>query len=610
MLKLFEISDYRSIILFWILISSIGLYAQQRDTLDFYKKLKIKTDRHKFTKLLYESIIVEPVHRIYENKPILANQRKDNPNANYEGKIIRKLIIIVYDPFGHSVNDTFTRNINGLQKAGNRIHITTRHKIIRNILLFKANDTIEMIRIRESERLLRQMNYINDARIIISGFMESDSADVTIKVMDKWSLVASGDAGTIGGSIRVKDRNLSGLGQTYDQRIGIYSTRGFEYSGDYNIVNIKNTFISSDIYYTYTNLGNKTGIAFNRPFYSPLTRWAGGVEGNLIRSHFNYTDTIEPKNKWVPLNFYNYDIWLAKSFPLGLKKKNEKADNIIIGTRYSNVIYLKKPSFDLDTSKIFVNTETFLNSIGYSLRKYYKDQFIYRFGANEDVPEGILIQGTYGLIKKDIKGLFNYVGFEISNGRHLKKLGYLSGSFKYGTLNEGGKKSNITINTTLNYFTDLRQKGKWYFRTFAYFKLMKGLHKQIYETLTIKPDEMYGFNPNGLIGNGKMILNLENVAYAPYNIIGSKFAPVVLIGMGMIETSHPKQPFSKVYQAYSLGLLVRNENLLNSSFEFSLGFYPDIPGNGSNVFKLNPIGSFSLKVRNFDISKPATVGFE
>ncbi|MDI1233623.1 MAG: hypothetical protein PSX81_05025 [bacterium] len=610
MLKLFKTSNYNSIILFWILFSSVYLNAQQRDTLDFYRKLKIKTDRHKFTKLLYESIIVEPVHRSYENKRLSTKQNQVDPNAIYEGKIIRKLIVIVYDPFGHSVNDTFTRKINGLQKAGNRIHITTRHKIIRNILLFEANDTIEMIRIKESERLLRQMNYINDARITISGFKKSDSADVTVKVMDKWSLIASGDAGINGGNIRVRDRNLSGLGQTYDQRIGIYSNRGFEYTGDYNIANIKNSFISSDIYYTYTAFGDKAGIAFKRPFYSPLTRWAGGMETNTVRSRYNYTDTIEPKEKWVPLNFYNYDGWLAKSFPLELKKKKEKTDNIIVGIRYANVIFVKKPSFELDTNKLYVNTKTLLGSVGYSRRKYYKDQFIYRFGANEDVPEGVLLQGTYGLLKKDIKGLYHYLGFEFSKGKHLQKLGYLSSIFTIGTLLNVGQKGNTTINTSINYFTDLRQKGKWYFRTFTYLKMIKGFNKEIYETLTLKPDEMYGFNPNGLSGNGKILLNIENVAYAPYNIIGFKFAPVMLIGMGMIETLNPKKSMSKLYQAYSLGLLIRNENLLNSSFEFSFGFYPEIPGNGSNVFKFNPIGSFSLKIRNFDISKPNMIGFD
>ncbi len=585
--------------------------AQERDTLDIYKKIKRSAGKHKSTKLLYDAIFVDPVPQQYEQKPLSDEQKKTDPNARYNGKIIRSITIIVYDPFGHSVNDTFTRNINKLQKAGNRVHVTTRRHIIRNILLFKVNDSVQLIKITESERLLRQARYINDARIFLSGDPLSDSTDVVVKVLDKWNFDAAVGAGTDGGYVRIRDRNVSGWGQTYEQRIGYYMSSGYDLRGNYNVANIRNSYITADLHYATTKEETAIGVSLNRPFYSPLTRWAGGAESNRIWGRYRYSDTIEPKDRWLPLNYYSYDFWLAKSYALRRGKNSDRNSNIVTGARYSAMRFLQRPSFSLDTNLLNVNTDIYLANIGYSLRKYYKDQFIYRFGANEDVPEGLLVQFTYGVIQKEITRLRYYAGFEVSHGKHFKNMGYLSCSFNYGTYYRKGTASNSTINAGLFYFTDLYQKGRWYFRNFINYRWVHGLNKPVYERLTLKPGEMYGFKPGDLLGTGKMILNVEGVAYAPYNIIGFKFAPIVLAGWGILQTDLKKYQRAQVYQAYSAGLLIRNENLLNSSFEFTVGFYPQLPGPEAkrDVFTLNPVGSFSLKVRSFDISKPGTVGY-
>jgi hypothetical protein len=82
------------------------------------------------------------------------------------------------------------------------------------------------------------------------------------------------------------------------------------------------------------------------------------------------------------------------------------------------------------------------------------------------------------------------------------------------------------------------------------------------------------------------------------------------MGLGMLQTPASQLFEGKLYQAYSIGLLVRNESLLNSSFEITFGAYPNQPGFDHAVYKLNPVTSFTLKVRSFEISKPSPVGYE
>jgi hypothetical protein len=120
---------------------------------------------------------------------------------------------------------------------------------------------------------------------------------------------------------------------------------------------------------------------------------------------------------------------------------------------------------------------------------------------------------------------------------------------------------------------------------------------------------MYGFNNGTLLGKTKMILNLEAVSYAPYNIIGFRFASLLLVGGGILETDKIKLFKSPVYQSYAVGLLIRNENLLNASFEISYGIYPNLPDGNTRFYKFNPVTSFTLKVRTFAISKPTIVEY-
>jgi len=85
---------------------------------------------------------------------------------------------------------------------------------------------------------------------------------------------------------------------------------------------------------------------------------------------------------------------------------------------------------------------------------------------------------------------------------------------------------------------------------------------------------------------------------------------VAFIGIGLLQNESQGLFKSKIYQPYSTGILVRNESLLNSSFEITFGLYPNQPDYSKPVYKLNPVTSFTLKIRSFEISKPSVVGYE
>ncbi len=604
-----------------LLFVPVQTFAQEKDstnhgdTLKMYLKIKKVAYRHRFTTLLYHSVFVDPtpVKPLPQDTKVRTDAKEANPYAPYEGKVIRSIEIQVLDPFGYSINDTAVKVGNPLQKVGNRFHRTSRTWIIRNLLLFEEKDTLDLLRIGESERLLRNTAYINDAWIYVyADSLSGDSVDIKVSVHDKWTIDAPLALTRFGGRLTFRDRNLAGLGQTFEQYLGYHiPTTDYELGGKFRVNNLQKTYISSEYFYTYSRELKGVGFTFDRPFYSPLTKWAGGLSMNQSWGNFNYYDSSLQGETHTPLNMLNFDTWVAKSYRPPIRKyKHRRISSVVMALRYAGTRYQQRPSFVLDSARQNVNSTLYLGSLGFSLAKFYKDRYIFRFGANEDIPEGLLFQVLFGLIKKETIHSQYYIGLELSRGKHYKKFGYISAFATYGTFYSSFSRNNSTLNTGFNYFSNLLVKRQWLFRQFIYFKFVHGFNKPITERITIRPEEMFGFNSGLISGTEKAILTFETVIYAPYNFFGFKFAPVMLAGFGMINSGNLPLGKSPVYQSYATGMLIRNENLLSTSFEITLGIYPRPAGGESTYARFNPVTSFTLKVRTFTMSKPNIVAYD
>lgn len=583
-----------------------------KDSLLLYKKIKHWAYKRKLTTLAYDAVFVDPEPKEYPTQIASKEEKNVNPYLKYEGKVIKDIKVTVYDPFGHNVNDTLAHNINASQRFGNRLHFKTRKFVVINKLLFKKNDTLNPLSLSETERVLRQAVFVNDARVYISESNHKDSVIVNVIVHDKWPITVPTLITDIFVDVKFRNYNLFGAGQQFEQN-GRWTRPGeFAFNGYYGIANIDNTYISSVLSYVTNKDLTSVGLSFDRPFFSPLTAWAGGASVSHSWRTYQYADSIANESKKIPLNSLSFDLWAGKSFKLAKLSKDKsffnQSTNIIAGTRYYSTVFVNRPSTAVDTNKTNYNTYAALGNIGFSVQQYYKDQFIYRFGANEDVPEGLIVQFVYGGLKYEFKKVRYYLGAEVARAKHLK-FGYLSATFSYGVFFNEKVPNDVTTNYKLYYFSNLLKNGRWLFREFVNFNLVHGENKLAGETINFSGDELYGFENGSLAGNTKLSLNAETVAYLPYQLIGFRFAPVITAAAGMIGSPSHQLIKSNLYQAYTIGVLVRNENLLSSTFQFSVGAYPFLPDNGKFSVKYNPIASFTLRVRAFAISRPEFVSY-
>lgn len=583
--------------------------SQINDSVTIYKKIKKVADKSKFATLIYNAIFVDPRPQEYPKEPSSKEEKIVNPYLQFENKVIRKINIKVYDPFGFSVSDTLLYKTNTVQKFGNSLHVSSFKRVITSRLLFRENQPLDPLSLSESERLIRQSTFVNDARIIASETTGKDSVDVFVIVQDKWTVVIPVVVTDAYANARFRNHSLLGTGNQFEQFVEVTKTNEVSFSGFYNISNIRHTYLSSRLYYETNKNGTVAGVSLESPFYSPLAEWAGGANLSGSWKYFTYTDSVTGVIKKTDLNSSSYDVWLGKNIRINTKRKLLKQSaNFIIGERFYINNYDKRPSFAIDAEKKNVNSSAIIGNFGFAVHQYYKDRFIYRFGANEDVPYGLIIQMIYGVTDNEFGKSKYYIGGEIVRARHYK-VGYFSSLFAYGMFFGKTSANDITTRVKFNYFSDLFRIGKWYLREFVNNNWVYGLNKIPGQNVSITSDDLYGLNGDALSGNSKVVLNIETVAYAPYNVLGFRFAPTLLLGYGMVGSQKHNFSKSNLYQAYAIALMVRNENLLSSTFEISFGYYPLLPNGENNAYKYSPVTNFTLKVNGFTIGKPAFISY-
>ncbi len=598
----------------WItlLFSTLPAFGQQndeeeegkKDTSIVYKKIKEVAYKRKLTRFIYEAVFTDS-----SSGPTISPIKKDNYNK-YKGKIVRNIEIITLDPLGTSVNETDRVVNRPLVKAVNKVHIKSKKVIIKNLLLLKKGYRVDPLSVRESERILRRTGYIRDAKISIHSIPNNkDSVDITVVVQNLWSLLLIPEKDGPYYKISLKETNMIGLGHAFQNNL-VFRPDSFSravLNGSYSIPNIKKTFITATLYYSNSSAIAVRGISLERAFFSPLTRWAGGGDEVLVNSINPYLpDTTHAEYQ---LQYRKHDYWIGRSFKIHPGNTDEeRTSRLVLTARFLNTHYNKKPLDD--TSNIFQNSTFYLGSVGYSSSSYYKDNYIFRFAVNEDVPEGRLFALIGGVEDKELS-LDYYVGAKASMGKHYGNAGYISAKLEYGTFLTARQPERGVVNFDFSFISDRLMINKYGIRQFIYYHVTQGIDRAHFEHININGNKgLYGFESKNLIGKSKMYLNLQSVIYTPWNLIGFQFAPVLFAGFGVINNTSAFNLKGPIYQVFGIGLLIRNENLIINSFRFSFAFYSNQSNTPGIDYRINPFGAYDLRFNDFFLSKPAPISYQ
>lgn len=592
--------------------SAAQVTTEIKDSSKVYNSIETYSKKRKFTKFVHR-LIFRPTQKTPATKQKKQTRPQTNDFAGFECKIIRNITIETMDPFGYSIDNPNKKPKNWAERTGNNIHIKTQKLTIRNYLLFKKNDELDSLLVKESERLLQQLRYTRNVTIkpvAING--SKDSVDITIKILDSWSLIPTGSLSDSKANFEITERNFLGLGHEFENNFKQRFTDSKNaYGMRYTIPNFKNTFVSSTFLYDIDFESNyQKSVSIDRSFFSPYTRWAAGV-GFQQRFYRDSLSDTAGNNALVNFKYETQDYWAGHSFRI-FKGKTEydRISNLVTTFRFANVRFLEKPEADFDPSHYFSTNKLYLTSIGITSRKYVESKYLF----NNGIPEYIQIGKNYSVTtgirnKNDIKKA--YWGGRFSFGG-LFPWGYFSSGIEMGSFFSAGKSEQTTIRLEANYFTDIIEIGKWKLRQFAMSQLVVGNNRLPLKNDLINLGETNGIQgfDDSLSGNKKLLIGLQTQTYIPGQFYGFRMSPFFNTTFGMLGDDSTSLLSSRLYSKFGIGVLISNDYLVFNSFQISVAYYPTLPGFGDNVFKTNTFKNNNIELPDFQIGKPYVVPFQ
>lgn len=598
-----------------------NLLAQEKkshsgnDSTKVYKNIEKLSKKSKFNKFIYKLLFKSNRKQkastsSTKRKRFLIKKAFDRS----EGKIVRNINIETLDPFGYSVDNYKDEPEKGFEKFGNRLHLKSKNWTIRNLLLFKKNEPLDSLVAKESERLIRRQRY---TRSVIIKPVEipgsKDSVDISVRVLDSWSLIPTGSLSSSRGNFELTERNFFGLGHEFrNDFTKRFDTGQTAYLGQYSINNIKNTYINSVFTYENSIFNNTTKSArIERQFFSPFTRLAGGI---YFEDRF-YVDslslgTVDFESHRFKLETQEY--WLGHSFKI-FKGRDEdyRTTNLVTTIGYKNVNYLETPTLVYDPKRFFASEKLYLATIGLNTRKFAEDKYLFNFGIIEDIPYGQIYSITGGFQDKN-NNRRSYFGGRFAYGDYFP-FGYLSLNTEWGSFFNNGCTEETTFKIEANYFTNLIQLGEWKIRQFVKPKLVIGNHRApVSKDRVLLSDDngIVGFNNPLISGTRKISMALQTQTYAPGNWHGFHFSPFYNMTFGFLGDETDKTFDGRLYSKFSIGVLINNDYLVFNSFQISFSYYPSIPFEGDNVYKTNSFKNDDLALPDFQIGQPIIVPYK
>jgi hypothetical protein len=171
------------------------------------------------------------------------------------------------------------RENRSLYRVANRWHINTRPGVIRAQLLFRSGEPYRHRLLAETERKLRQLNFLREPRIRPVAYHDG-VVDILVETHDVWTLQLGPSFGRSGGkndtSLEFQDHNLLGFGKT----LIAGSSQGVDRNSTYfewrDPAVFGGRWIDS-LRWANNSDGRDWRVQLVRPFYALDVRFAAGL---------------------------------------------------------------------------------------------------------------------------------------------------------------------------------------------------------------------------------------------------------------------------------------------------------------------------------------------
>lgn len=584
-----------------------------RDTLKYeYAKIKDFAYRSRFTKELYKMVFVDP-RPGYIN--VMRTQNSEERFREDAGKIIRNVEVKVLPPYGTSVYDTtyYEEDMGWLKTLANKTHMSTAESVIRKQLTIQPGMRLIPFEIVQNEILLRQLDYIDDATIIVTE-VEGKPGEVNVLVIckDQLSWGATVETNLLNNFILgLENKNFMKLGHVVNYEFGYRGTKDKKWGNrlEYKVNSLWGSHIGIRGYYQNDYLEKKVLVDIERPFLTARMKWAGGVAAGRIF----YSDDLPDRNvnrleDEDRFNYHYQDVWAGKSFLLPYRYSYTR--NLYLTGRFFTTFFNERPQVSDDSNHFYYNRMDYFVGLTYTKIKYYKANLIFDFGRTEDIPTGLLMNMTVGYENSEFDN-FGYVGAQcmyshfnkyserfyaahVALGSYVGENGFTRGIFKIG----GRHISNLCS-----------LGGVWKFRFYNSLDYIRGIRRYPADYLYIEDENIRGFSSDSVRGTQKLSTSLAATFFLPYIKKGFRASFSTFVDMGVIAPEGQGLGKSKTYWGLGVALNLRNDNVVIKNFTLRLTFYPTVPVDGRSLQTIisarSPGGFYDYRV-----TKPQVIEYE
>ena len=292
------------------------------------------------------------------NEPLSNLAESEEKYLPYKDQIIANIYIKKVPVFGGSVDDSLEFTVSKIERFGNSLHVNTKDWVIYNNLFFEEGDGVKPYELADNERILRQLPFIRDARILVIPRPDDEKVDILVITRDVFSLGLNINARNVDDiAISIFERNLFGNGWQFRNTFRYRSKfdQKVDYEGIFDIFNISGSFIGMSLQYIYAHDLQQGLVRFYKDYLTPETKYAGGVDfiKTTLKSEFdNYQSVTHIQNV--------YDFWIGRSFLLGglASRRTFK-----IGARYFRKRYDERPLVLADSNFAYHNQKLYLGNI-------------------------------------------------------------------------------------------------------------------------------------------------------------------------------------------------------------------------------------------------------
>jgi len=308
------------------------------------------------------------------------------------GAVIGKIDIDLRNIFDESDE----RERNGLFRLANRLHIRTKRSTIKAQLLFASGDKYAARKLAETERVLRLLKYIYDARVVPVRYADG-KVDVKVITKDVWTLSPGVSFGRAGGSnstnFNLQDSNFLGWGKTLQvsRNSSVDRTSNTVSWSDPNVFGSRWTAAAA---YVGSSDGTERVVQVARPFYSLDAPWSAkitAVSFDRTVSRYNLGDVVDQFND----NEASYE--LSGGISSGLIDGWTK--RLTFGLRYDRNIFLPTPLTFTPAKQLPPDRTLSYPFVGFDIieDKYKKVGDENQIGRTEDLYFGTEVSGEVGL---------------------------------------------------------------------------------------------------------------------------------------------------------------------------------------------------------------------